>query len=100
MKCILCGADLVNGVCPNLAQHIKPMCLNCIYKSNNEKGEDICDNEENKQDAKEKILASVPAGYELSSFELKALPLKDCTKKCKKWAINDELVGNTIKEMF
>lgn len=87
-KCVLCGLDLVDGVCPNLVQHIKPMCLNCVSCSpelNTDSDALYCNNPENKKDAMNKLLQSVPSGYQLTSFELKPLPLKDCTKRCKRW---------------
>ena len=86
-KCVLCGADLVDGVCPNLAEHIRPMCLNCFYCGNRIEAP-YCNNEENRQQALEKIKLAVPSGYELTNIELQPLPLKDCTKKCKKWELN------------
>ena len=93
-KCVLCGADLVDGVCPNLAQHVKPMCLNCFYCGG--RGTDVlfCNNDDNKQDALEKIKLAVPSGYELTNIELQPLPLKDCTKKCKRWLFSTSVVGD------
>lgn len=87
-KCVLCGADLVDGVCPNLAEHIKPMCLNCYHCDEHT----YCNNEDNKKDAIEKIKTSVPSGYELTNLELRPLPLKDATKKCKRWLLNTSVI--------
>ena len=100
-KCIFCGADLVDGVCPNIAQHFKPMCLNCSSMKY-EDGKNYCDNEANKLEAIEKIKLAVPSGYELANIDLKPLPLKDDTKKCKRWHLNSEayLWSNALSFML
>ncbi len=96
-KCVFCGTDLVDGVCPNLSQHIKPMCLNCVYCCQElETNTFHCGHPENKKDATNKLLQSVPSGYELASFELKPLPLKDCTKKCKRWEFTRTAVEQLV----
>jgi hypothetical protein len=56
-----------------------------------------CNNSENKKDAMNKLLQSVPSGYELASFELKPLPLKDSTKKCKRWELNKNAIEQLVK---
>lgn len=97
-KCVLCGSDLVDGVCPNLAQHIKPMCLNCVScMPDLESNALYCNNSDNKKDATNKLLQSVPSGYQLANFELQPLPLKDCTKKCKRWEFNRTAVEQLVK---
>ena len=73
-KCPFCGSDLVDGKCPN-GPHFKPMCLNC----------NDCQDIDTKP--VEKIKESVPSGYEIETLTIKPLPLKDATKKCKKWNI-------------
>ena len=91
-KCVLCGEELNElGLCPNASQHFKPMCLNCTYCDYNVE-RCICNNDENKQDAVNKIKASFDGGYEIKDITLEPLPLKDPTKKCKRHLINTELV--------
>ena len=84
-KCPFCGSDLVDGKCPN-GPHFKPMCLNCNDCQDIDT-KPVCINEENQQSALEKIKESVPSGYEIETLTIKPLPLKDATKKCKKWNI-------------
>lgn len=84
-KCVFCGSDLVDGKCPN-GPHFKPMCLNC-NDCQNVDTTPVCVNEENKNNAMEKIKESVPSGYEIESLAIKPLPLKDATKKCKNWSL-------------
>lgn len=89
--CPLCGTEMIDGVCPKCNTHFKPMCLNCVFL---EAG--CCQSPENKIAAIEKIKANMPAGYELSSIELKPLELKDPTKKCKNYSLNVKKVKETI----
>lgn len=83
-RCVFCG-EILNeqGICPNAAQHFKPMCLNCIHCSCHEDG-CICDNDENRNDAVQKLIQSYEGGYKITSVELAPIPLKDPTKKCKR----------------
>lgn len=93
-RCVFCG-EILNeqGVCPNAAQHFKPMCLNCGYCHPDENGETlICVNEENKNDATQKIMQSYEGGYKITSIELSPLPLKDPTKKCKRHSLNPTIL--------
>ena len=85
-KCPFCGSEFVDGKCPN-GPHFKPMCLNCEFCEPIDGGKYECINEENKNNALEKIKASVPSGYEIESLNIKPVPLKDETKKCKNWKI-------------
>lgn len=82
-KCIFCGCELIDGSCPN-GPHFKAMCLNCDF-CKDEDGKCYCNNPENKEDAINKIKASIPSGYEIEELKVKPLPLKDETKKCKRW---------------
>jgi hypothetical protein len=95
-KCIFCGENLnEEGLCPNAAQHFKSMCLNCVHcECKNEHC--ICNNDENKQDAVNRIKASFDGGYEIKNITLEPLPLKDPTKKCKRHTINSELVISNL----
>lgn len=84
-RCIFCG-ELLNaeGICPNAAQHYKPMCLNCEHMGID--GEDcVCCNEDNKNDTVQKIISSFEGGYQITGVTLKPLPLKDPTKKCRRY---------------
>ena len=83
-RCLFCG-EILNeqGICPNMAQHYKPMCINCIHCCENEDG-CICTNEDNKNDAAQKIMSSYEGGYKITNIELIPIPLKDPTKKCKR----------------
>jgi len=90
--CKICGAELIDGKCPN-GEHLKKMCLNCSFC---EEIDDslICKNEENLTAALNKVKESLPSGYEFENLSLKPIPLKDPLKKCKKWTLNE----NVIKE--
>lgn len=89
-KCLFCGADLVDGLCPNIEQHFSKMCLNCsscdveVAEDGTEKY--LCVNETNMNGQLEKIKEQL-VGYEITDIKLKPLPLKDCTKKCKQWKL-------------
>lgn len=89
-KCIFCGSDLIDNKCPN-EPHFKPMCINCQF-CNEENDKFYCINSENQADAIKKIKESVPSGYEIENITLKPLPLKDETKKCKRWNIINNFV--------
>ena len=103
-KCVFCGTEMVNGVCPNEELHVKGMCLNCnsCWKvdNDNDDGESyVCINEENKEDALNKVMGSIqaPAGYTIKSLELSPVPLKDVTKKCRRYQMNKELLMAAFK---
>ena len=74
----------------------KKMCINCIFCENGT----TCTNEDNMNRAREKVLAAVPGGYEITNLELKPLPLKDATKKCSNWSLDKELVNQWIEKIF
>lgn len=90
-KCIFCGTELVEGKCPNQENHFKPMCINCMFcnteVTDTDDGKCFCENPDNKEDAVKKIKEAVPSGYEIEDIKLKPLPLKDETKKCKRWKL-------------
>jgi len=92
--CKICGAELVEGKCPN-GEHLKKMCLNCSFC---EESNDylFCKNEENLAAALNKVKEAIPSGYEIAELSLKPIALKDPCKKCKKWVINSEAV---LKEL-
>lgn len=95
-KCVLCGEELnENGICPNSNQHFKPMCLNCEFCQEHEE-HCVCLNEENREDAVNKIKASFEGGYEIKEITLEPLPLKEPTKKCKRHSVNQNSVLQAI----
>jgi hypothetical protein len=98
-RCLFCG-ELLNeeGKCPNAAQHFKPMCFNCLHMGID--GEDcVCCNEDNKNDAIQKIISSFDGGYQITGVTLKPLPLKDPTKKCKRHTLNYDVLIEGIKSL-
>lgn len=98
-RCIFCGEPLnETGVCPNAAQHFKPMCLNCVNCSQSEDGL-ICTNNENKNDAAQKIMQSYEGGYKITNIELSPIPLKDPTKKCKRHTLNTDALMRCLELM-
>ena len=102
--CPLCGSTLnEDGTCPT--NHTVPaMCLNCTFSKELESGELVCDNTQNLEDARQKLIANMTQqsvdGYAIKSFKLdiEPLPLKKPTLKCKRWAINEELVMDEFKK--
>jgi hypothetical protein len=99
-RCVFCG-EILNeqGICPNAAQHFKPMCLNCIYCSCHEDG-CICDNDENRNDAVQKLIQSYEGGYKITSVELAPIPLKDPTKKCKRYELDCLEIIEQMSKMY
>jgi len=96
-NCIFCGAQLVDGKCPNEEKHFKKMCLNC-----RDCAAGTCNNEKNKEDATTKMLNSiqVPAGYEIQNISLKPIPLKDVTKKCPRYTPNIEAINEALAHLI
>lgn len=93
-NCLICGAELVDGLCPS--QHIvKPMCLNCMWVQNGE-NEYRCVNEAVLQIARDKMLAALPDGYEVESLQLKPMLLKNPCKKCTNYEMNKTIVIETL----
>ena len=74
--------------------HIKKMCLNCKHLVN--ENEDYrCNNEAVMEKGREKILASLPEGFEIESMVLKPMALKNPTKKCGNYDFNLEQIVAT-----
>ena len=95
--CKICGTEKVDGKCPNAENHLKKMCFNCVSckdgnKDINDSGALFCYNEENLNDAVEKVKANIPSGYSLENISLVPIALKDPTKKCKRWKLNTEII--------
>ena len=84
--CAICGAELVEGKCPNAESHFKAMCLNCMHCQYHEEEDAYkCHSEGNMNKALNKIQAAINVselGYRLT---LEPLPLKNPTKKCNLW---------------
>jgi hypothetical protein len=95
-RCVFCGEELIGGICPNKEQHIKPMCLNCEY-CKREDGKYYCINEDNKLDAIQKIKTSFDGGYVITNVELQPLPLKEPSRKCKRYYLNCDRIVNTLR---
>ena len=89
-KCVFCGSELINDKCPN-GSHFKSMCINCNDCAE-QSGKCFCNNNENMDDAVKKIKENVPSGYEIEEIKVKPLPLKDETKKCKRWNLMNNFV--------
>ena len=103
-KCVFCGESLnEQGLCPNMTQHFRPMCLNCTYCSLHHSIEDgsdnscVCLNEDNKTDAIQKIKSSFDGGYEIVGIDLAPLPLKEPTRKCKRYKLHSNAIVWTIE---
>jgi hypothetical protein len=94
-RCVFCG-EILNeeGICPNMNQHFKPMCLNCDFFDSERC---FCLNEENEKDAEQKIRQNCDFGYEITNLTLSPLPLKDPTKKCKRHFLNSDKLISQIK---
>ena len=74
----------------------KKMCLNCTFCESGT----TCINDKNMNMAREKVLAAVPGGYEITNLELKPLPLKDATKKCSNWSLDRDLINEWLEKIF
>lgn len=90
--CILTGEE----TCPVF----KKMCLNCEFSSTEDHETYVCNNEENKAAAIEKIKAALPETYNLVNLELAPRPLKAPTKKCGHWTLNKKAVWAAVQEIF
>lgn len=91
---IFTGDEIKDGEV--VVPHIKKMCLNCsnLVCEN----EDYrCNNEAVMEKGREKILASLPEGFEVESLVLKPMVLKNPTKKCGNYNCNLELIVKTIE---
>lgn len=87
----LTGIELKEGeACP-----IKKMCYNCEFVQEND-GVCACTNELVNAKGKEKIIASLPEGFEIEELKLKPMKLKDPTKKCGQYSVANEVVCNAI----
>ena len=90
--CILTGEE----TCPVF----KKMCLNCEFSSTKNNETYVCNNEDNKAAAIEKIKAALPETYDLVNLELAPRPLKAPTKKCGHWTLDKKAVWAAVQEIF
>jgi hypothetical protein len=87
-RCIFCGEVLNDDLtCPNVAQHFKPMCVNCTYCTKKDGNNLECSNETNITNMINKIKEQNHALCNITTLEL-SIPLKDPTKKCGNYNIN------------
>ena len=96
-NCIICGAELVDGKCPN-AHGLKPMCLNCVSCFQTVDGEYRCENENVLKIASQKMMEALPEGYEVAELEIKPMLLKNPCKKCSNYVLNNAQVGKMALE--
>lgn len=80
------------------------MCLNCPFYSvvTDDKGNrtEFCTNEDNKALARAKIQESCPEGFKITSLEVSNLSLKNPTKKCSHWVLDEQRMLDYIKSLF
>lgn len=96
-NCIICGAELVDGKCPSV-HTVKPMCLNCMYITETAENECRCVNETVLEQAKVKMMAALPEGYEVESLQIKPMLLKNPSKKCGKYLMDKMKVARNVLE--
>jgi hypothetical protein len=95
--CPICGAELVDGKCPNQESHIKYMCLNCkhcVYHEEDDKYR--CHSEANMTKAMNKIASAINVGELGYEIKLSPLPLKNPTKKCVGWYHDKDKILNAL----
>jgi len=92
---IFTGAVLEEGQKLN---HITKMCLNCKYLINNNDEEYRCCNEAVMEKGKEKIMASLPDGFEIDTLVLKPMNLKNPSKKCGNYDSDIDKIVAAIEE--
>lgn len=96
--CKLTGVDLSADGSTN---GFKRMCVNCkSCHADNDKDQYVCDNEKVIEVGRQRILASVPEGFEVDTLTLKPMVLKDPTKKCKNHQFDFDGVVEFISNYF
>ena len=96
-NCIICGAELVDGKCPN-AHGLKSMCLNCVSCIHTVQDEYRCVNEKVLEIAAQKMMEALPEGYEVAELEIKPMLLKNPCKTCSNYSIDKISVGRMVLE--
>lgn len=90
---VLTGEELVEG--KELQSPIKQMCLNCkCMACENENY--TCSNEKVMESGRKKILAAVPEGFEVETLTLKPMVLKNPTKKCPNYEVDQDVAFNAL----
>lgn len=96
--CKLTGVDLSADGSTN---GFKRMCINCkSCHADNDRYQYVCDNEKVIEVGRQRILASVPEGFEVDTLTLKPMVLKDPTKKCKNHQFDLDGVVEFISDYF
>lgn len=93
-RCKISGFEL--GSKETLAEK---MCLNCKNSITDEEGALRCTCEAVKNIHRQKLIDSLPEGYEIESIVFKPVLLKKPTGKCPNYDVNMEIVENTLAEM-
>ena len=97
-NCVICGAELVDGKCPN-AHGLKPMCLNCEFVRCGDEN-CYCVNDNVLKTAYDKMMAALPEGFEVDVLTIKPMVLKNPCKKCGNYSLNEAFVVNEmLKEL-
>lgn len=91
---IFTGAEIAEGEQPI---HITKMCLNCKYVMDSDDCYRCC-NDAVMEKGKEKILSSLPEGFEVETLVLKPMNLKNPTKKCGNYDFNLDAVISVIEK--
>lgn len=98
-NCKLCGAELVDGNCPNgHSSAFKKMCLNCKYFND----EFYCTNVDVMEKMKSNILKDIEdkkvslGNFVIKDIELAPIPVKAPIKRCSKWELNDNIANLLI----
>lgn len=98
--CLLCGKVITDGEnCGCLSHIAKKMCINCASCKEDDEGQLTCMNETNLNKTKEKMqeaAKAISAAYEISSFEIKPLPLKKPLLKCANWTLHDDVRSRLV----
>lgn len=91
--CKICGNAVDEmGRCYNSHKN-KKMCVNCAFVEFTDNGY-LCKNEENMNDAKEKMIKAaqtVSNGYTFT-INVSPLPLKKPLAKCERWILDEKIV--------
>ena len=94
---ILTGFDF--SECEEVSPLATKMCINCIDCLRENDGY-FCKNSKVMETGRKKILDAVPEGFEIETLTLKPMALKNPTKKCPNYCVNEELVVNSIMELL
>lgn len=93
--CRLTGVDLSTDGASN---GIKGMCLNCKSCCGDE--DFTCTNENVLAVGRNKIMESLPEGFEIDTLTLKPMKLKDPTKKCKNYSCDMDKITAFLEKWF